>query len=78
VNDLEQRMAALEVAVGRLAAIAAQASEPQSSIELSQNAKGNTQVTVKVYHREPIIALARAKEIYDALLADYAPKAVAS
>lgn len=78
MNELEQRMAALEVAVGRLAAIAQQATEPQSSVELSRNAKGETQITVKVYDADPDVASGTAQSLYDSLCRQYAPKAGAS
>lgn len=45
---------------------------PQSSIELSQTAKGTTTVTVKVYAADPDEAAAKAQELYDLLCARYA------
>jgi tRNA-dihydrouridine synthase len=58
-------------AVKRLAAVAQQSSEPQSSVELVQNAKGATQIAVKVYHREPEQAAATAQQLYDELASRY-------
>lgn len=44
---------------------------PQSSIEITQSAKGDARVTVKVYAADPDEAAAKAQQLYDALLAKY-------
>ena len=45
--------------------------EPQSSVELSQTARGATQVTVKVYAASAEDAAQQAQALYDALVAKY-------
>src|SRR5690348_12253446 len=37
---------------------------PSSSVELSRNAKGETQITVKVAHADPLVAESIAADIY--------------
>jgi len=44
---------------------------PQSSVELSQTAKGATQVCVKTYAATTAEAAAIAQQTYDALVARY-------
>ena len=46
--------------------------ESISSVVLTRNAKGGTQVTVKVYNEDPEAAAAKAKTIYDELCKGYA------
>ncbi len=41
--------------------------EPQSSIEIARNAKGTAQWAVKVYDRDPDLALTTACRLYDEL-----------
>jgi hypothetical protein len=42
-----------------------------SSVELTRNAKGGTQINVKIYSEDPIQAEAQAMHIYDELRAVY-------
>ncbi len=46
--------------------------ESISSTVLTRNAKGGTQITVKVYNEDPEVAAAKAKEIYKGLCKEYA------
>lgn len=71
MNELEIRTAALEVLLGRLASVVQQTSEPQSSVEISRNTKGETQITVKVYDLDPDVAAGTAQSLYDDLAAKY-------
>ncbi len=64
----------LAEAIQRLAALAQQPTQPQSSVELSQTAKGATQVTVKAYAASADEAAATAQRVYDAIAGKYAPK----
>ncbi len=59
-------------ALDRLGALAQQTPAPSSSVELSQTARGATQVQVKVYAADIETAAARAQELYDQLVAKYA------
>lgn len=45
---------------------------PQSSVELSQTAKGATQVCCKVYGSDPEAAMVEAIRLYDQLVKRYA------
>lgn len=54
-----------------IAAVALQNPIPQSSVELSQTAKGGTQVCVKVYGPDPERAMLEAIRLYDLLRARY-------
>lgn len=65
----------LAEALARLAALATQAPAPQSSVELSQTAKGTTTVTVKAYAANADEAAATAQRLYDELVTRYAPVA---
>jgi hypothetical protein len=56
-----------------VAAVVPVVGEQTSSIELSTNAKGQTQVTVKVYDRDPAVAAERATTLHDTLRARYTP-----
>jgi len=58
----------------RLGALAQQTPAPSSSVELSQTAKGATQVTVKAYAASADEAAATAQRLYDAITGKYAPK----
>lgn len=40
------------------------APDPASSVEISTNAKGQAQVTVKVYDSNPVVAAEKALSIY--------------
>jgi len=64
-------------AIKRLATLAQQPAEPQSSVELTQNAKGATQIVVKVYDRDPQQAAPTAQHLYDELAATYRASALA-
>jgi len=64
----------LAEAIQRLAALAQQPAQPQSSVELSQTAKGATQVAVKAYAANADEAAATAQRLYDAITGKYAPK----
>jgi len=57
--------------VAQLAAVARQNPEPQSSVQISRNAKGAAQFEVKVFDVEPERACQRAQELYDLLAATY-------
>ncbi len=63
-------------ALARLAALATQAPAPQSSVELSQTAKGATTVTVKAYAASADEAAATAQRLYDELTSRCAPAVV--
>jgi len=56
----------------RLGALAQQTPAPSSSVELSQTAKGATQVTVKAYAASADEAAATAQRLYDELTGKYA------
>ncbi len=58
----------------RLGALAQQTPAPSSSVELSQTAKGATQVTVKAYAASADEAAATAQRLYDTITGKYAPK----
>lgn len=45
--------------------------ESLSSVELSRNAKGGTQIKVKIYNEDPDIANTKAADLYDALCKKY-------
>lgn len=45
--------------------------ESISSIKLVRNAKGGTQIEVKVYNEDPNVATKKAKELYDGLVKKY-------
>ena len=78
VRLVERQPEGLDEAIRRLAAIAQQPAEPQSSVELTQNAKGVTQIVVKVYDRDPEQASATAQRLYDELAATYRTSALAT
>lgn len=59
--------------LAQMGATAQQAPVPQSSVELSQTAKGATQVAVKCYAANAEDAANQAQQIYDRLVATYAP-----
>jgi hypothetical protein len=71
-NDeyIVRELAAIADAVKRLAALAQQPIEPQSSVEIARNSKGATW-TVKVYDRNPAGASELAQALYDELAARY-------
>ena len=60
-----------------LKALVAVAQQPTSlsSVELSQTAKGATQVAVKVYGSDPRAAAEQAQGLYDELVAKYRQEA---
>jgi len=64
----------LAEAIQRLAALAQQPAQPQSSVELSKTARGTTTVTVKAYAASADEAAATAQRVYDAITGKYAPK----
>jgi hypothetical protein len=45
---------------------------PQSSIEITQSAKGDARITVKVYAADPLEAARTAQQLYDTLTARFA------
>jgi hypothetical protein len=56
-----------------IAAVVPVQGEQTSSVELSTNAKGATQVSVKVCAHDPAAAAEQAQALDDALRAKYAP-----
>lgn len=46
-------------------------SEPVSTVSLTLNAKGETQITVDVDDTDPAVAAAKATELFDVLCAKY-------
>jgi hypothetical protein len=70
-EQLGHQIEALGEAVRRLGATAQQPGEPQSSIDLSQTAKGATQVAVKVYSSDAHQAANVAQELFDQLTGRY-------
>jgi len=46
--------------------------ESISSVELTRNAKGGTQIKVKVYNEDPGVASTKCIEIYNSLCETYA------
>jgi hypothetical protein len=69
-TDLAAELAGLRDALARLAAVAQQPTEPQSSVGIARNSKGATW-TVKVYHRDPVEASTLAQGLYDQLAHRY-------
>ena len=67
-------LAGIHDALKRLAAVAQQTGEPQSSVQIEQAAKPGLppRVTVKVYAPIPAAAADIAQQLYDALVARYA------
>ena len=63
-------LARIADALKRLAAVAQQPTEPQSSVEIARNSKGAT-FAVKVYHRDPVEASTLAQGLYDQLAHRY-------
>jgi dienelactone hydrolase len=57
----------------QLAAVVPVQGEQTSSVELTTNAKGGVQIAVKIYDRDPAVAVQRATTIFDTLRARYAP-----
>ena len=72
VHDAE--LAAIADALKRLAAVAQQPVQPQSSVEIARNSKGAT-FSVKVYHPDPVEASTLAQGLYDQLAFRYATSA---
>ena len=70
-TDLSAELAGIRDALARLAAVAQQPSEPQSSVEIARNAKGAPQWTVKVYDHNPAGASELAQALYDELATRY-------
>jgi hypothetical protein len=69
-TDLAAELAALRDALARLAAVAQQPAEPQSSVEIARTTRGTT-FTVKVYDRDPVQASTLAQGLYDQLAHRY-------
>jgi hypothetical protein len=69
-HGTDAELAAIHDVLARLAAVAQQPSEPQSSIEIARNSKGATW-TVKVYGRDPVEASSLAQALYDQLAARF-------
>ena len=67
-------LAGIRDALTRLAALAQQTGEPQSSVQIEQAAKPGLppRITVKVYAATPAAAADLAQQTYDALIARYA------
>ena len=71
--DLIYERAAVRVAAGKRPSRAdlewleavQERTPPSSSVELSRNAKGDTQITVKVSDPDPLVAEKVAQEIFD-------------
>jgi hypothetical protein len=59
--------------LSNVAAVVPIVGEQVSSVELTTKAKGATQIAVKVYDRDPVLAAERAQTLYDRLRARYAP-----
>jgi hypothetical protein len=58
--------------------LATQPVQPQSSVEISRNAKGAAQWTVKAYAADAAAASELAQALYDELAARYAQEVVAA
>jgi hypothetical protein len=69
-TDLGAELASLRDAIARLAAVAQQPSEPQSSVEIARNSKGATWA-VKVYARDAVDASTLAQGLDDQLAHRY-------
>jgi hypothetical protein len=69
-TDLAAELAGLRDALARLAAVAQQPTEPQSSVEIARNSKGAVW-TVKVYAHDPVEASTLAQGLYDQLAYRY-------
>jgi hypothetical protein len=67
-------LTAVHDALVRLAAVAQQSAEPQSSVQIEQAAKPGLppRITVKVYAPQPAAAADLAQQLYDQLVARYA------
>ena len=67
-------LAGIHGALVRLAAVAQQPADPQSSVQIEQAAKPGQppRITVKVYAPMPGAAADQAQQLYDALVARYA------
>ena len=70
VAHLVDELASLTDAVKRLAALAQQPAQPQSSIEIARNSRGATW-SVKVHHADPVEASTMAQGLYDQLAHRY-------
>jgi invasion protein IalB len=69
-ESIVRELAAIADAVKRLAAVAQQPLQPQSSVEISRNSKGATW-SVKCYAEDAAGACELAEAIYDKLAATY-------
>ena len=69
-QDAGAELAAIREALARLAAVAQQPTQPQSSVEIARNSKGATW-TVKVYGPDAVEASTLAQQLYDQLAARY-------
>jgi Asp-tRNA(Asn)/Glu-tRNA(Gln) amidotransferase C subunit len=76
-ESIVRELAAIADAVKRLAAVAQQPVQPQSSVEISRNSKGATW-SVKVYAEDAAGACELAEAIYDKLAATYGQQTEAS
>ena len=65
-----RELAGIREALARLAAVAQQPQQPQSSVEIARNSKGVTWV-VKAYHPDPVEASTLAQGLYDQLAFRY-------
>ena len=69
-TDLAAELAGLRDAIARLAAVAQQPTQAQSSVEIARNSKGATW-TVKIYDADPVQASTLAQGLYDQLAHRY-------
>jgi hypothetical protein len=70
ITYLVAELAGIHDTLKRLAAVAQQPTEPQSSVEIAHTTRGATW-TVKVHHRDPIEATTLAQGLYDQLAHRY-------
>jgi hypothetical protein len=48
--------------------------DARSSVKLTRNAKGDTQIEVHIFNADPKLAEAQTSEVYDRLCEKYGPK----
>ena len=65
-----RELAGIRDALAKLAAVAQQPIQPQSSVEIARNSKGVTFV-VKAYHPDPVEASTLAQGLFDQLVFRY-------
>ena len=70
VTSLFQELTGVRDMLRRLAAVAQQPPEPQSSVGIARNSRGACW-TVKVYHPDPVKASTLAQGLYDQLAHRY-------